>query len=107
MADNAMLSVREVALRLGIRTHGVLTLIHSEAIRSVDCSLKPGGRPLWRIDPEELENFILRRTHQTVPLVVHTKQMTPVAPYPSAPLDVRFRGHGDQVRGCRALEAYH
>ena len=40
-------------------------------------------------------------------LVVHTRQMTPVGSFPEAALDASFRGRDEQVRGCRALEAYH
>jgi len=63
MTDRA-LSVREVSELLGIRTHGVLSLIHSGELRAVDVSLKQGGRPRWRILPDDLDGFLLRRTHQ-------------------------------------------
>jgi excisionase family DNA binding protein len=67
MSSTHMLSVREVAEILGIRTHGVATLIHNGSIRAVDVSLNPGGRPRWRIDSEELSSFIRRRTHTAAP----------------------------------------
>lgn len=62
--DECALTVREVAERLSIRQHGVLTLIRSGELRAVDVSLKPGGKPRWRILPEDLEGFLLRRTYQ-------------------------------------------
>jgi excisionase family DNA binding protein len=62
--SNHALSVKQVAESLGIRTHGVLTLIRSGELRGVDVSLQPGGRPHWRILPDDLDGFILRRTRQ-------------------------------------------
>ena len=64
MTDCA-LTVREAASVLKIRTHGVLSLIHSGELRGVDVSLTPGGRPRWRILQEDLEAFVTRRTHET------------------------------------------
>ena len=64
MMSNPFLSVRQVAELLGIRQHGVLSLIRSGEIRAADVSLTPGGRPHWRIMPDDLDGFITRRTHQ-------------------------------------------
>lgn len=58
------LTVKEVARQLGIRQHGVLALVKSGEIRAADVSLTPGGRPRWRIMPEDLDAFLSRRTHQ-------------------------------------------
>lgn len=63
MADRA-LSVREVAELLGVRQHCVLTLIRNGELRAVDISLKPGGRPRWRIMPDDWDGFLSRRTYQ-------------------------------------------
>ena len=62
MVDPA-LSVAQVAELRGIRTKGVLALIRSGQLRAVDVSLAPGGRPRWRILADDLDGFILRRTH--------------------------------------------
>ncbi len=59
------LTVKNVATSLGIRQHGVLSFIHSGELRAVDVSLTQGGRPRWRILPDDLDSFLLRRTHQT------------------------------------------
>lgn len=67
MIDRAALSVREVAERLGIRRHGVLSLLHSGALRAIDVSLTPGGRPTWRIMGDDLDTFITNRTHVKSP----------------------------------------
>lgn len=63
----AMLSVKEVAELLGIRQHGVLTLIRNGELAAHDVSLKPGGRPRWRIAREEIESFLTRRAHVAAP----------------------------------------
>ena len=64
MTDRA-LSVREVAAMLCIRTHGILSLIHQGELQAVDVSLVKGGRPRWRIMPDDLDGFLLRRKYQT------------------------------------------
>jgi len=58
-------SVREVAELLGIRQHGVLSLIKSGQLSAIDVSLQPGGRPRWRITQEDFEGFLARRTFQS------------------------------------------
>ena len=60
-------SVKKVAELLGIRTHAILSMIRSGEMLAVDVSLQPGGRPRWRILPDDLEGFLLRRTHQAAP----------------------------------------
>jgi len=57
-------SVKQVAAMLGIRTHGVLAMIHNGQLRAVDVSIQPGGRPHWRILADDLEGFLLTRTRQ-------------------------------------------
>ncbi len=64
MADHQAMSVREVAAQLGIRQHGVLSLIASGELVAINVSLKPGGRPLWRIMPEAFDGFLARRSSQ-------------------------------------------
>jgi excisionase family DNA binding protein len=67
MAKPVMLSVREVADALSIRCRSVTSLIASGQLRAVDVSLHPGGRATWRIEREELESFLRRRTHSAAP----------------------------------------
>lgn len=64
MSERAFYDVKAVAELLDIRQHGVLALIRSGELRAVDVSLTPGGRPRWRIMPDDLDAFIARRTHQ-------------------------------------------
>ena len=45
MAERFFYSVKQVAELLGIREHGVLSLIRSGELRGLDVSLQPGGRP--------------------------------------------------------------
>lgn len=62
-SSHSLLTVREVSDRLGLRRHAVLALIRCGELRGIDVSLTPGGRPRWRIDPDEMEAFVTRRTH--------------------------------------------
>jgi hypothetical protein len=74
-------SVKQVAAMLGIRTHAVCALIRSGALRAVDVSLQPGGRPHWRIMPDDLEGFLLRRTHAPAAPRRHRRKPTTVKQY--------------------------
>ena len=76
MADHA-LSVREVAEQLGMRQHGVLSLIRSGELQACDVSLTPGGRPRWRIMPDDFDGFIARRTHQVAPSQRRRRKVRP------------------------------
>jgi excisionase family DNA binding protein len=67
MTDGSFLSARQVAEQLGIRVHGVLSLLKSGELRAIDVSLRPGGRRRWRISSSDLDAFILRRTHRPAP----------------------------------------
>lgn len=62
-----LLTVKDVAEHLGIRQHGVLAPIKSSELRAVNVSLKPGGRPRWRIQESDLDSFHRTRTHQAAP----------------------------------------
>ena len=62
-----LLAVKQVAELLGIRQHGVLTLIRSGELPAIDVSLHPGGRPRWRISADDLETFLARRTRRPDP----------------------------------------
>ena len=64
MLDRNFYSVKQASSLLGIRTHGVLTLIRSGQLPAIDVSLTPGGKPRWRILPDDFDAFIEKRTHQ-------------------------------------------
>ena len=74
------LRVKQVAELLGIRQHGVLTLIKSGELSAFDVSLTPGGKPRWRILPEDLDSFLLRRTKQP-PVPRRRRRKTAVKTY--------------------------
>ena len=57
-------SVKKIAELLGVRQHQILALIRSGELRAIDISLQPGGRRRWRINSDDFDGFILRRTHQ-------------------------------------------
>ena len=62
---DAALTVKEVAEHLGVQQRSVLELIKSGALLASDVSLNPtSGRPRWRIQEAELQNFLDRRVHQ-------------------------------------------
>jgi len=65
-ADHA-LSVREVCGRFNVREHLVLAWIRSGELRALDVSRTRGGKPRWRITPEALAEFELRRTAEPPP----------------------------------------
>jgi len=60
-------SVREVAELLAVRQHLILALIKTGQLHAVDVSVNTGGRPRWRIMPDDVEAFVTRRTHQPSP----------------------------------------
>jgi excisionase family DNA binding protein len=59
---NQPLSVTEVAKFLRVRPHKVLAWIHSGQLHAFNVAANPGGRPKYRIDPEELTAFTTRRS---------------------------------------------
>jgi hypothetical protein len=50
-----------VAEHLAVKIDVVLSWIHRGELRAFNAS-EAGGRPRWRIDPEDLQLFIARRT---------------------------------------------
>ncbi|QDT66375.1 helix-turn-helix domain-containing protein [Calycomorphotria hydatis] len=63
MADEILLSVTQVAERLNTRRQTVLAYIGSGDLVAIDISAVPGGRPTWRVHPDDLLGFISRRTN--------------------------------------------
>jgi hypothetical protein len=56
------LTVRQVADRLSLRkAESVLALIHAGTLPAADVSRPGSKRPCWRIDPADLEHFLLDR----------------------------------------------
>ncbi len=55
-----LLTIAEVAVRLGVSEEHVLGLIHRTAapLAATNMATKLGGRPCWRIQPEAVEAFI-------------------------------------------------
>lgn len=67
-----MLKVKEVAKQLGVSQHTVGIWINAGELPAINVARKPGGKPIWRIDPEALEAFIVGR--QPVPPVPRTQR---------------------------------
>lgn len=60
--NTAYMTVRQVADRLSLRkADSVLGLIHAGALPAADVSCPGSKRPCWRIDPADLERFLLSR----------------------------------------------
>ncbi len=55
-----LLTTGEAAARLHVTPDHVVDLIHANRLRAVNVSF--GKRPTWRIDPADLEAFIVGRT---------------------------------------------
>ncbi|MHB8902146.1 MAG: helix-turn-helix domain-containing protein [Thermoguttaceae bacterium] len=77
MTDQPFYSVKQVSELLQIRTHGVLTLIRSGELRAIDVSLAQGGKPRWRILPDDIDAFVSKRTFQ--PRVVRKRRRKPTS----------------------------
>lgn len=80
MTDH-QLSTKQVAEQLGIRVASVTALIRSGQLRAADVSLHPGGRPCWKIDPQEIESFLRRRTHSIAPPRKRRRNSQPAKKY--------------------------
>ncbi len=52
----------EIAKHLRIKAEKVLTWIRSGELRTFNVATKQGGRPLWRVKPDDLETFIAKRS---------------------------------------------
>ena len=59
-------TVRQAAELLQVQPRGVLVLIANGELRAIDvaCHSKPGGKPRWRIRPDDLESFLSHRTRR-------------------------------------------
>jgi|GEM_PF-1788774 len=56
-----MMTPPEVAQQWRIKHEKVLTWIRSGELRAINVATKPGGRPTYRIDPDDLRVFVDRR----------------------------------------------
>jgi transposase len=57
-------SIKQLQERYGVGEHTVLGWIHSGLLRAIDISRVTSSRPKWRITPEDLEAFEMRRSHK-------------------------------------------
>jgi excisionase family DNA binding protein len=64
----ALLTIDEVAARLGVDRDAVSTFIAKRELAAVNVARnRSGKRPRWRIRPEDLEAFELSRRHSNQP----------------------------------------
>ena len=64
----------DLARRLGIGIHKVLTWINRGELRALNVASDPGGRPQWVILPEHLAAFEARRAAGPKPATVRKKR---------------------------------
>ena len=62
MMPRIMLRVKDVAEEMGVSQHTVGVWINSGELAAVNVGRKPGGKPIWRISAEALEEFQASRT---------------------------------------------
>jgi excisionase family DNA binding protein len=61
-------TVAELAERLRVNEHAILSWIRSGELRAMNVGRSPGGKkPRWRISTEALEDFEIRRTPTPTP----------------------------------------
>lgn len=68
MIDRPFLSVKQICELLALSEHAVLGLIRSGELRAIDVSQRAGGKPRWRILPDDLDGFISRRSVTPSPM---------------------------------------
>jgi excisionase family DNA binding protein len=61
------LSTSDAADRLGVSVNKILGWIHSRELRALNVAARPGGRPRWRISPEDLAAFEAARSARPAP----------------------------------------
>lgn len=63
----AYLTTGQAAELLSVDAGKVLDWIHAGELTAVNVATVRGGRPRWRIRPDALEQFLLRRQSQSAP----------------------------------------
>lgn len=74
MTGTRCLTPPEVAKRYGIDAHKVLTWIQRGELRAVNIADHVGGRPRWRIAPEDLAAFEASRSSSPQPKVTRIRR---------------------------------
>ena len=73
-----MLTPPRVAERLKVSPEKVITWIRSGELAAADVSLRPGtGRPRFRVDPQELDAFLRRRSVVPTPKTKRRRRRDP------------------------------
>jgi len=62
-----LFTVQQVAARCQVDQEQVLSWIHSGELTAINMAKKAGGRPLWRIRPDKLDEFEQQRTAGAAP----------------------------------------
>jgi excisionase family DNA binding protein len=64
-SQSAKLTPKQVGARLAVSEDKVRSWIRSGELPAMDLGSRPGGRPRYRIDPDDLESFLQRRLVRT------------------------------------------
>lgn len=77
-----MLTVAEVATHLAVSKDTVTTWINTGALCGIDVSRGRGRKPRWRVDPRDLERFVMvRRSQLAAPPPQRRRRMKAVKEY--------------------------
>lgn len=79
--STTLLILQAVAEQLGVTKRTVRTWIDDGELRAVDCSIKPGSKPRYRVRPEDLERFLERRATMPAVKATRRRQMAEVPDY--------------------------
>jgi len=97
----ALLTTRQAADRLGLRTETVRRLIDRGDLRAINIGGDQSPTSVrWRIDPADLDAWIARRTRSPQHVMVARRSPFdgPLAPHASGPCDDEIAGAGERAR---------
>lgn len=73
-ATPRMLTPPQIAARLAVKPAKVIFWIRSGELKAVDVANRGCTRPRYRVDPDELEAFLLRRSAGPAPKVTRRRK---------------------------------
>jgi hypothetical protein len=69
-----MLTPPQIAARLAVKPEKILGWIRSGELSAVNVAKNVDGRPRWRVDPAELDKFLIRRSATPAPKVTRRRK---------------------------------
>ena len=58
-----LLSPPELGRRYGFAPETIIGWINAKELKAANTTVKPGGRPRWRVKIDDFEQFLLRRSN--------------------------------------------